>query len=184
MTDQRVLYIVACATPVARDVTTLVRLAQDDGWDVCVVATPSAMCFLNPGEIYLITGHPVRSNYKRPDEPDVLPLPDAIIVAPASFNTINKWSAGIADTLALGLVTEAVGLGLPIVAMPSLNAAQAKHPAFSRSLKELEASGVSVVYGMGVNEPMEPGVGRKSPYPWHLGLEALRSQPGERAGGQ
>lgn len=184
MTDQRVLYIVACATPVARDVTTLVRLAQDDGWDVCVVATPSAMRFLNPGEIYIMTGHPVRSHYKRPDEPDILPLPDAIIVAPASFNTINKWSAGIADTLALGLVTEGIGLGLPIVAIPSLNAAQAKHPAFNRSLNELEASGVSVVWGVGVNEPVVPRVGRKSPYPWHLGLEALRSLLGEHAVGE
>ena len=31
----------------------------------------------------------------------MLPEPDAIIVAPATFNTINKWAAGIADTLRL-----------------------------------------------------------------------------------
>jgi hypothetical protein len=58
------------------------------------------------------TGHPVRSDYKLPGEPDVLPPPDAIIVAPATFNTINKWAAGIADTLALGLVCEGIGMGL------------------------------------------------------------------------
>jgi Flavoprotein len=39
----------------------------------------------------------------------VVVSPDAIIVAPATFNTINKWAVGISDTLALGLLTEAIG---------------------------------------------------------------------------
>ena len=41
------------------------------------------------------TGDPVRHDYKLPGEPDVLPEPDAIVVAPATFNTIDKWAAGI-----------------------------------------------------------------------------------------
>ena len=32
------------------------------------------------------------------------PPPTALLVGPATFNTINKWAAGIADTLALGLL--------------------------------------------------------------------------------
>jgi hypothetical protein len=38
----------------------------------------------------------------------VRPLPpaDAIAVAPATYNTINKWAAGISDTLALGILCE------------------------------------------------------------------------------
>ena len=62
--------------------------------------------------------HPVRSQYKNPGEPDLLPDPDAIIVAPATVNTINKWGAGICDTLALGILVEAIGKQLPVVAMP------------------------------------------------------------------
>jgi hypothetical protein len=61
-----------------------------------------------------------RHDYKLPGEPDLLPEPDAIIVAPATFNTINKWAAGIADTLALGLLCEATGKGLPVVVLPYL----------------------------------------------------------------
>jgi phosphopantothenoylcysteine decarboxylase len=30
-----------------------------------------------------------------PDEPDELPVVDAVVVAPATFNTVNKWAAGI-----------------------------------------------------------------------------------------
>jgi hypothetical protein len=57
-------------------------------------------------ELARLTGHPVRSEYKHPDEPDVLPPPDAIVVAPATTNTTIKWAAGISDTLALGLLVE------------------------------------------------------------------------------
>ena len=44
-----------------------------------------------------------------------------MIVAPATFNTINKWAAGISDTLALGLLTEAIGKKIPVVALPFTN---------------------------------------------------------------
>lgn len=37
--SERVLYIITCATPAARDVGKLVSLAQGEGWTVCVIAT-------------------------------------------------------------------------------------------------------------------------------------------------
>ena len=93
------------------------------------MATPSALKFLNAQTLAELTGHVVRSEYKQPDEPDVLPPPEAIVVAPATFNTINKWANGASDTLALGILNEAIGLGLPIVAVPTPSTALAKHPA-------------------------------------------------------
>jgi phosphopantothenoylcysteine decarboxylase len=100
----RVLYLVVCAAPPARDVHVLVDLAQKAGWDACVVATPRAFQWIDAPALSERTGHPVRYDYKLPGEPDLLSPPDAIIVAPATFNTINKWAAGISDTLALGLL--------------------------------------------------------------------------------
>jgi phosphopantothenoylcysteine synthetase/decarboxylase len=84
------------------DVQVLIDLAQHDGWDTCLIATPRAFQWLDVPSLTERTGHPVRHDYKLPGEPDVLPEPNAIIVAPATFNTINKWAAGIADTLRLG----------------------------------------------------------------------------------
>jgi hypothetical protein len=49
---------------------------QDQRWDVCIIATPSAVKFIDVPALAALTGHPVRSDYKQPDEPDVLPLPD------------------------------------------------------------------------------------------------------------
>lgn len=113
-----------------------------------------------------------------PGTPDVLPPADAMIVAGASFNTINKWAHGHADNLALGLLTEAVGLGLPLVALPFLNAAQAAHPAFYRSVTELRDMGVAVLVGAEGYEPHVPHQGSKnlSNYPWLLALEAVQTR--------
>lgn len=178
---ERVLYVIACAAPPARDVHVLVEFAQAEGWDVCVIATPRARDFVDIDRVHTLTGHPVRSEYKKPEEPDILPPPDAIVVAPATFNTINKWAAGISDTLALGLLTEAIGKGLPLVALPFLNSAQARHPAFARSVDELRACGVLVLFGPEVYELHEPGTGSRylHLFPWRLALYSVPGVPGQ-----
>jgi hypothetical protein len=98
-----------------------------------------------------------------------------MIIAPATFNTINKWAAGISDTLALGLLTEAIGKKLPLVALPFTNNAHAAHPAFARSIHELRSWGVHVLFGDDVYPLHEPGTGSQhlSEYPWHLTLATL-----------
>lgn len=53
-----------------------------------VIATPAGMGFLDVTAVEQLTGHPVRSAYRSPEEPRrSLPPADAIIVAPATFNT-------------------------------------------------------------------------------------------------
>ncbi|MBV9013118.1 MAG: hypothetical protein JO272_13915 [Pseudonocardiales bacterium] len=79
-----------------------------------------------------------------------------------SSRAVNKWAAGISDTLALGLLTEAIGLGLPLAALPFLNSAQAAHPAFGRSVKELREAGVAVLLGPEGYEPHVPHQGSKA----------------------
>jgi phosphopantothenoylcysteine synthetase/decarboxylase len=133
--------------------------------------------FIDQPALETQTGAPVRSEYKRPGAPDVLPPADAIVVGGASFNTINKWAAGISDTLALGLLTEGIGLGLPMAALPFLNAAQAAHPAFGRSVKELREAGVKILLGPEGYEPHVPHQGSKYlyRYPWHVALAAVET---------
>jgi len=180
-TPRRVLYLICCGSPPARDAAVLVELAQSRGWDVCVIASPDGTKWLDRPALQKLTGHPVRSDYKQPDDPDVLPPPDAIIVAPATVNTINKWAAGISDTYALGLVVEAIGKKLPLVAMPFTNSAQAAHPAFGRSIAELRSWGVTVLYGDDIYRLHAPGTGDRyvHQFPWHLTLDALDAiEPG------
>ncbi|MEV7089676.1 flavoprotein [Streptomyces sp. NPDC093085] len=138
------LYVVVCASGIAREVGTLIDGARERGWGVGVVATPQALGFIDRRAVEERTGYPIRSAWRRPGEPKPLPPPDAIAVAPATFNTVNKWAAGISDTLALGILCEAYGLGVPTAVLPYLNAAQAAHPAYRQSLDRLREMGVLI----------------------------------------
>lgn len=171
-----VLYVLVCGAPPARDVGKVVSLAQDRGWDVCVLTSVRGRTFIDVRALETQTGYPVRSDYKHPDEPDALPSPDAVIVAPATVNTINKWAAGISDTLPLGILVEGIGLGLPIVAIPYTNRAHAAHPAFNDNVGRLRSWGVTVLYSDEIYPLHEPRAGNPHAFPWHLTLDAVSPQ--------
>jgi hypothetical protein len=169
-----VLYVVAAAAPPVLGISALTKAAARRGWDTCLVLTPTAARWLQADLPTLrdVTGHPIRSEYKMPGEPDLLPPADAVLVAPATSNTMNKWAAGISDTLALGLITEAIGKRLPLVAMPHLNRDQQAHPAFAASVALLSAAGVVVLLDDG-GRPRHSLAPDRPEFPWELGLEAL-----------
>lgn len=144
---QRVLYLFICAAPPAQNMQEFIAIAQADGWDVCVIATPEATRFISISELADLTGHQVRSDYKLPGEADPLPKADAMLVMPATFNTLNKLALGIGDTLAVSILCEGLGRGSPpIVAVPYLKLDLAAHPAFPKSIQFLQENGVHVLY--------------------------------------
>jgi phosphopantothenoylcysteine synthetase/decarboxylase len=163
-----VLYIIACGGRPAGDLAPHVEQMRAEGWDTCVIATPSARKFIVADRLAQASGHVVRSEFKQPHERDVLPAADAVVVAPATFNTINKWTAGISDTVALGLLNEAVGLGLPIVAVPFPNVALARHPAFRTSIETLRSWGVRLVFDPDRHPLPTPNMGPPATelFPW------------------
>ena len=179
---RRVLYVVACGGRPAGYLAPFVEDAQAAGWEVCVIATPSALKFMDLDDLAQLTGHVVRYDYKQPEEPDVLPPADAMVVAPATFNTINKWAAGISDTLALGLLNEALGLRLPVVAVPFPNIALAQHPAFRRSMRELEELGVRLLFDPDAYPLPTPNLGPASRdlFPWPALREELAKLTAEQ----
>ncbi|MFE7566991.1 flavoprotein [Streptomyces sp. NPDC057539] len=164
------LYVVVCASAIAGDVGKLITAARERRWDVGVIATPQGLGFLDTEAVETRTGYPIRSAWRRPGDPRPLPPPDAIAVAPATFNTINKWAAGISDTLALGILCEAYGLGIPTAVLPYMNAAMAAHPAYAASLARLREMGVLI----GSYRPHDPtSEGGADQYRWEEALELL-----------
>ncbi|MFJ8645441.1 flavoprotein [Streptomyces sp. NPDC093546] len=147
MSEKPFLYVVVCAAGIAGDVRRLIAVARHGGWDVGVIATPHAVPFLDVPAIEAQTGYPIRSAWRRPGDPRPLPPADAMAVAPATFNTINKWAAGIADTLALGTLCEAYGAGVPTAVVPCVSAELTAHPAYRQSLERLSGMGVRIGEG-------------------------------------
>src|SRR6266536_1320903 len=92
------------------DIQDLVKLAQAASWDIYVIATPHATKFIDIPLLEKLTGHPIRVEYRHPEEPEILPKANAIIVAPTTFNTLNKWALGITMiALALGKISGSSG---------------------------------------------------------------------------
>jgi phosphopantothenoylcysteine synthetase/decarboxylase len=172
---QGTLYVITCAAQSSEpmNIQDFVSLAQSALWDVYVIATPQATKFIDIPLLEELTSHPVRSEYRHPAEADTIPKADAIVVAPTTFNTINKWAQGITDTLALGILCEYMGLGIPIIAIPCLPESLASHPAFSKNTALLKECGVSVIYDPQKYPPMNN-------IPWQFTLDAVTKLLKER----
>lgn len=164
------LYVVVCAAGIAAGVGGLVTAARERGWQVGVVASPAALNgFFDIADVEARAGRPLRWAWRTPAEPRPFPAPDAVVVAPATFNTINKWAQGLADTLAVATLCEAVGLGVPVAALPCVTNALAAHPAYRESLDRLR--GLGVRFG----PPYEGNPGE--PFPWTHALDLVGDPP-------
>lgn len=168
----RVLSVIVCAAGPATAIGSLITLAQERRWTVQVIATPAALDFFDQAAVEQQTGSPVKSQYSKPGAPRS-PIPDAIVVAPATYNTINKWAQGISDTYALGVLAEITGLDVPVVVLPFVNSALASRVPFRRSVETLRSEGVRILLGPGGFEPHPPRTGGSltSTYPWHQALD-------------
>jgi phosphopantothenoylcysteine synthetase/decarboxylase len=169
----RELSVVVCGAPPTSDVRSLVRLAQQRLWTVRVIPTPDALSFVDAAVLEAMTGHKVEVGYRSPS--DVRPpRPDALIVAPATFNTISKSALGITDVHALGVIAEAIGRQIPVVMVPWLNAPLAAREPFRRSLAQLREEGVYILLkGEHPAEPFGVEDSEAAGFPWEHALDIV-----------
>jgi phosphopantothenoylcysteine synthetase/decarboxylase len=167
----RLLAVIVCGAGPAAEVSTLITLAQQRGWTLQVIATPPALEFFDQDSVARQTGNPVKSQYSKPGAARSQ-IPDAVVVAPATYNTINKWAQGIGDTYALGVLAEITGLGVPAVVLPFVNSALAGRAPFRRSVDSLRGEGVRILLGSDGIEPHASRAGDRmtGTFPWHLAL--------------
>lgn len=137
------IQVIACAAPPVLHLQGLIQHLKSNGFTVSVVFTPVASTWLDTDAFGQSYGVPVRVEPRLPTEPrSNEEQPEAIFVAPATFNTINKWAAGIADTLALSVLCESLGRGVPIYVLGCMKDSLRRHPAFAANRLRLESAGV------------------------------------------
>lgn len=179
-----VLYVVVTAAGATRQVPSrLLPLASERGWDVHVLATDQAVRSFpdTMQQIAEVLGRPVRTDFHTTVGYS-LPDPDAVVVAPATYNTITKWALGIADTYVLTRLAEQISRNIPITAGPYVNVKFAGHPTYQGSLTILKGWGVNVV--VGPSEPHESGDDAADDFPWEEILDTVTPAPRTRRGGQ
>ena len=86
--------------------------------------------------------------------------PEAIVIAPATANTLAKLAHGMADDL---LSTLCLATTAPIFVAPAMNHRMWLHPATQTNIDTLKSRGVVVIGpGVGVQACGETGPGRMS----------------------
>ena len=111
---------------------------------VIAIPTPNASRVIASRELADVKGAQVVESYF---DMAIRPRPPygVVLFAPCSFNSLNKLAHGIADTLALSLVGEAIGRGTPVIVAPSLNQPLLDHPIAQASMATLRGWRVTVV---------------------------------------
>lgn len=132
----------------------LVRALQQAGLDPHVVMTASAERFVTPLTFAAISGHKVITGLwvdaNQPDETldsaiehiAEASTTEALIVAPATANTLANFAHGIADDF---LSTMYLATKAPVVLAPAMNVNMWEHPATRANLALLEARGAVIV---------------------------------------
>jgi phosphopantothenoylcysteine decarboxylase/phosphopantothenate--cysteine ligase len=118
------------------------------GARVEVVMTESATKLITPLTLRSITGRAVVTDMFEPtsgyrvEHIALAEAADAVVIAPATANTIAKLAAGIADNM-LGCVVLATTA--PVIMAPSMNDIMFRNPITQENLDKLKARGFTVV---------------------------------------
>lgn len=145
--DERfdVVYLVLSGTSTASRCPELLRGLIGLGFStVIAIPTPNASRVIAPRDLADVEGVQVVESYF---DLAIRPRPPrgVVLFAPCSFNSLNKLAHGIADSLALSVVAEAIGRGTPVIVGPSLNQPLLDHPVAQESLGTLPTWRVTIV---------------------------------------
>lgn len=141
-TDGEELFLIVSAGRPALLTPDRIRAMQAEGHRVRVIATPQAAQWLDAAEVEDLTGYRLESAMLTPENSTLSPVGNRVLASPVTLNTLTKWADGHSDNLAIGLLCEALGAGIPIIAELSLSPQFLKHPAVPQALDRLRSAGV------------------------------------------
>ncbi len=144
----------------------IVRLLRKQDIKVRVVMTHSAMQFISPLTFQALSGHPVSTDLLDVEAENAMGhinlarWADKIIIAPATANSLAKFSLGLADDL---LSTLYLAANCPVYIAPAMNQAMWNKSITQDNLHRLKNQGVHII-GPEAGEQAcgETGLGRMS----------------------
>lgn len=125
----------------------LVRLFSKKGAKVRVCMTASAQQFITPLTMQALSGHQVHSDLLDPQAElgmghiELARWADAIVIAPATANTLAKITYGLADDL---LTTVCLASKAPLAIAPAMNQQMWHNAATQHNVQTLQQRGVRV----------------------------------------
>lgn len=142
----------------------LVRRLREAGAEVRVVMTAGATRFITPLTLQALSGQPVRTDlFDAQAEAamghiELARWADAVLIAPASANTLARLAQGLADDL---LSTLCLATRAPLLVAPAMNQAMWDNAATQANIASLRERGVRICGpGTGSQACGETGPGR------------------------
>ncbi len=124
----------------------LTRLLVKKGIDVRVLMTESATAFITPLTLSTLSKHPVTSEVSSEaawnNHVELGLWADALIIAPATANTLAKLANGICDNILSAVYLSA---RCPVFVAPAMDLDMWTHPATRDNLDRLQRHGVQII---------------------------------------
>ena len=126
----------------------LVRLLVKAGAEVKVIMTDSAKDFITPLTLSTLSKHPVLSEFIKDNtgqwnnHVELGLWADAMIIAPASANTVGKMANGICDNLLLAVYLSA---RCPVMLAPAMDLDMLQHASTKNNLEKLKQFGNLII---------------------------------------
>ncbi|MGC9150684.1 MAG: bifunctional phosphopantothenoylcysteine decarboxylase/phosphopantothenate--cysteine ligase CoaBC [Microbacter sp.] len=126
----------------------LVRDWIKAGAEVKVMMTPLAKAFITPLTLATLSKHPVMIDFFDPtngawnSHVELGRWADAMVIAPATANTIGKMANGIADNL---LLTSFLSAKCPVFIAPAMDLDMWLHPSTQQNVMHLQQMGVHLI---------------------------------------
>ena len=126
----------------------LVRLLTKHDYDVRVVMTEAATQFISPLTFQALSAHPVHTQLLDADQENAMGhinlarWADLLLIAPATANSLAKFSYGLADDL---LSTLYLAVECPVYIAPAMNQAMWLKPATQENIQRLTSHGVTLI---------------------------------------
>lgn len=133
----------------------LVKQLRNEGIDVIVIQTETAVKMVPPAEFEKVSGHRVLTELfekgfdyrdilknRRVDHIDIADKADLLVIAPATANIIAKLANGIADDF---LTTTALAVTSRIVICPSMNVNMWNNPMVQNNIEKLRKYGYIII---------------------------------------
>ncbi|MDP7437949.1 MAG: flavoprotein, partial [SAR324 cluster bacterium] len=127
----------------------LIRDFRREGADVVVYVTEGGLRYVAKEALEWCSQNPVIDHFTADAEhlSDSTPF-DVFVVAPASYNTLNKAALGVADSVVSAAIAAALGRmerqGVPILFAPTMHGAM-HNSILTRSLKTLQEMGATMI---------------------------------------
>ena len=148
MLKDRTIHLCVTGGIAAYKAVELARLLIKAGAQVQVAMSENAQNFVGPLTFQAITHRPVLTRTMDPSEELEIGHiafaqdADALIVAPATANSIGKAALGLGDDL---ISTILLAANVPVVVAPAMNTAMYENPAVQRNLDTLRERGWNIV---------------------------------------